>query len=201
MNAQDRLSLALSVGVLHSPLPPECAALVGTFSGEATVCGSGHTLKSDLERHGLRGDVIAINDAGIYVPCHHWVSCHADYATPWRELQKVRAHYGEPSRPDPILHGKQGGIWLPWPVSGKWAPLTGHLAPIVGLLLGYDKIALAGLPADNGGFFYPYFGNDFIHDQGFYLDAWRALHHEFFRGAVTSLSGNTKDILGAPCAS
>ena len=72
--------------------------------------------------------------------------------------------------------------------------LTGVLA---GLEMGYEEIILAGVPMDNGGGYYccPFWSYPYA--EAFMKD-WEKAAKNTFDGRVTSLSGNTRELLGAP---
>ena len=75
---------------------------------------------------------------------------------------------------------------------------SGLFACFVGLLLGYTRIVLAGIPCDNTPHYFdplPY-GGKLDRESPAALWLWARDH--VFHGRVTSLSGRTRDWLGAP---
>ena len=133
-------------------------------------------------------------------PCHHWFSCHNEFWPGWLAVrdQQARNLRSEVADIKPVLHCTQGGNQLPWPINGALGQDSGLSAAILAVLLGYDRIILAGMPADGGGHYYPWMYRRANEHVQAYLPAWARLYNEFFEGKVRSLSGNTRDILGAP---
>ena len=164
--------------------------------GELLIVGGGSCVLEDLEAYGKpAGDVMAINDVGMFLPkLAHWFSIHAEQFPAWSTVRKQ--HY----KAEPIYHGKQGAeaTCVEWPIRGEYGPLGGQSAILVGLALGYDTITLAGVPADDSGHFYPTHkrrGQPTDKD----LSGSNAAFHRIKLIAgerVRSLSGNTKDIFG-----
>ena len=190
------LSLARSLGVLHSDLPPSCLAHAGKYSGRLLIVSTGWNVLADLAKYDLGGDRMAVKEVGMTLfPCGHWFSCHQDETVGWEAVRETMATQVLIDRTPPVMHGKQGGRWLPWPISGEWGFDSGQSAAIVGCLLGYDEIWLAGMPCDGGGHYYPW--KTGVDDEPLdgRLSFWVKLRDKFFQGKVKSLSGNTRDIL------
>lgn len=76
---------------------------------------------------------------------------------------------------------------------------SGLFAALAALMLGFDKVVLAGIPLDDGGRFYepPSARSAYTGDSGV-TGAWKAAIEGPFAGRVTSLSGRTREWLGAP---
>ena len=92
---------------------------------------------------------MAVNQAGLHYPehLHHWYSNH-DIVRP---LAKVRKECGL-SGPDRIHSCYHYPEVEKWGHSRKWTSSFGAVQ--VGLLLGYKRIVLAGIPLDDGGYYY-----------------------------------------------
>jgi len=195
-------------GVFHGPLPD----VAGTCDGPLIIAGGGHNLVRDLTiavGKSPNADLMAVNDAGMYLEgMTHWFSAHSDFFPAWCEVRSKRLKmlFGINGSNPVNLHAKQGGepvAQYHWPINGKYGPLSGHSAAIVGVALGYAPIILVGIPADALGHFFPApiergWDGPYDHGQGAHLKAWELLRDGYFEGKVKSVSGNTMKILGAP---
>lgn len=183
--------------------PPRCA---GNFSGRAVVMGCGRCVWDDLAQVDLgRHSVIAINNMILHHKgrVHHGVSMHPEEPNLWRALRPY--YQGEPSHVTTHGYRKHGKIGLSecdvvWgTIEGAGGGTSGILAVMVGLALGYDEIVLAGVPLDGDGHFYDppalklnTFNSDFVKME------WVNTSNNYFQGRVKSLSGWTRELLGAP---
>ncbi len=92
---------------------------------------------------------------------------------------------------------EEHGVNAYWP-GAEVGATSGCFGALVGLMLGYTEIVLAGIPMDNGGHFFdpPWYTTDMedktVHRQ------WGWARDNVFKGRVTSLSGYTRKWLGAP---
>lgn len=167
--------------------PPEIA---GSCSGELLIASTGWNLKADLAEHGGSGPIMAVNCAGMFLPrLAHWFTCDT-----WslKEWEAVRLAYLPHANISYKTHSKMGmKADVLWPFDGRTACTSGLTAALVAILLGYDRITLAGLPGDDKGHFYPDTYDEFYtcHEP-----QWRLIAKEY-PGRVTSLSGNTKEWL------
>lgn len=183
--------------------PPACA---GNYSGRAVVMGCGWTIWDDLAnvKDLDKIGVIAINNMILHHKgrVHHGVSMHPEEPPLWRAL---RPYYkGESSWVhchSYQKHGKPGLVendYIWGTLEGGMGGTSGILAPLIGLALGYDEIILAGVPLDGGGHFYDKPGTTLnIFNSQHIKYEWEKAK-PYFAGRVTSLSGWTKDFLGAP---
>lgn len=176
------------------------------FSGDLVVLGSGSTLWQDYlkiyERH--KGHYMAVNRVILDFPgiLKHAVSAHP-YALVMFTLLR-RFYYAE----QPHVHTHSCNIHdeesyethlIPqslWDFPDYYhgsSTLTGVLAALV---MGYDQIILAGVPMDGKGYYNnPLWLNP--HGEMFMKD-WEKANAKCFHGKVKSLSGNTRELLGAP---
>ncbi|MAH50363.1 hypothetical protein CMI37_31365 [Candidatus Pacearchaeota archaeon] len=147
-----------------------------------------------------KGRVMAVNDIGMYLECSltHWTSLHPNFLIHWN---RVRRDHSLPP-PKTLLHSYKDdtGIDYVWEGMENTGGLSGLFAASIGILMGYDRVILAGCPTnDTGRFFDPHDskGNHGLrHVQG----AWKPFidtHHDFAE-RTRSLSGFTKSILGPP---
>ena len=88
-----------------------------------------------------------------------------------------------------------------WPLAREGGT-SGLFAAVIGILMGYDQIILAGVPCDNTPhFFDPPWLETQTHMFGLEscYNEWKAWRNEvpIFKDKVRSLSGNTRDLLGA----
>ena len=93
-------------------------------------------------------------------------------------------------------------VW-PWPGHGT-SSLNGCYT---GLALGYDEIVLCGAPLDDSGHYFdpPTWHTNFVReipdvDRGGVIQPryWSEAKARIFDGKVKSMSGRTRDLLGAP---
>lgn len=196
-------------GYLLSPVRvgPRAAglpAIAGSCSGPAIVCGSARCLWDDLAA-APAGDLVAVNYAGIFLhdTPKHWVSIHAE-AFQWMLPLRV----GRVWQGDGRLQAGQGiethaqhqciGVRHVWPAKRDGS--SGLFAARVALALGYAPVILCGIPLDRGGHFYDQPGKSTGEgNYGLYLDSWRGAAKYEFGGRVFSMSGATRNLLGAPC--
>lgn len=89
-------------------------------------------------------------------------------------------------------------VW-PWPGFGT----SGFNAVLTGLGLGYEEIILAGIPLDDSGHYFdpPNTRTKFTQEVPTLngeLKHWADAERNLFKGRVKSLSGRTREVLGAP---
>jgi len=186
--------------------PPRCA---GNFSGVAVVMGCGRTIWDDLAqvKDLDRIGVIAVNNMILHHKgrVNHGVSMHPEEPNLWRALRPYyQCEESHVTTHGYRKHDKAGlsecdYVW--GNIDGAMGGTSSILAVIVGLALGYDEIILAGVPLDGDGHFYDppgktlnMFNSDFIKME------WTNTEHNYFQGRVKSLSGWTRELLGAPDA-
>lgn len=185
---------------LREPLSP----LIGQYSDRSLlVCASARCLWDDLARIKPElYDIMAINHAGLFLPypVTHWFSGYTDKLEMWRTIRKNRM-VKEPL----ITHARRPGadhLWQWYEMGQGTSTLDGV---IIGVLMGYRQVIIAGAPLDYTGHFYdpPNLKND---------PGWGAPSDDYYQGIikvweywktkagvldnVRSLSGNTKRILG-----
>lgn len=174
-------------------------AVLGRKSGPLLIIGGGRCVWDDIASPAAKswgGDVMAINDIGQYYHgvVHHWVTLHPEYMAGWRFFRE-RHCYGEGKRAATHSNNAKPEIDHAWDCmnlggcSGLWAC---HVA----LMLGYDRILLAGVPMDNTGHFF-----DAPHYQSAHVDeaqdqVWGQSINQVFAGRVSSCSGRTREWLG-----
>lgn len=198
--------------------------IVGTFSGPLVIAGCARNVWEDLEKCPRTIPIMAINDIGVYLPIvHHWLSMHDDILLCMNE---TRARI---KRPEPhMLHSSYGTrrnrldredasnqiLWpvqrtarydLPTPACHYWhlnaqCSVSGVFATLIALLLGYEDIILAGIPATSIGAFYDPIQRQGPHGNARYIRRWEATVAQYSEVAncVRSLSGNTRELLGPP---
>ena len=175
----------------------EAPSYLGKYHGTLVVLGGGRCVWDDYNR--VREEphqVMAVNDVGMYYDgtLEHWVSLHANYLLLWTQLRRLHGRMGHEclthtNKPSP-------GIRVAWEIS-PYGAYSGLYAAEVGLVLGYDKIILCGVPMDGSGKFCepPWVGGE--HDDKNAKKAWRQtvqMNAEFQR--VKSVSGWSKELLG-----
>ncbi len=186
--------------------------VIGKYSGECLIVAGARCVWDDLEEWTPHGDVMVINDIGMHLPMEvaHWWSNHHENLPSWLQIRRGgRLWVLNRKDPKPVkLHSlnKMKYSW-PWPGHG-----TSSLNAIyTAIALGYDRIVLAGIPLDNNGhYFDPPTGHrlqgDFnwshftqeVPDRNGEPRFWKDAAKDIFQGQVKSLSGRTRELLGAP---
>ena len=181
------------------PLPD----VAGTKSGDLLIMGIAACLWDDLSRydHLHTGDRMAVNEAMIHYPerLDHGVSLHADqmYGLAFKQFFHG-AHKGWPVI-QTHAHIPNHAVKYVWPLT-RDGGTTGLFAVLVALLMGYDRIILAGSPVDDSPAFYhpaPY-PKDLSYGRQIIRDEWQRAIDGCFGGRVKSLSGWTREQLGEP---
>lgn len=204
--------LDLSVFGLAKMDLPEIA---GKYKGRLLIVASGRCVWDDLSifarksRHGnegirFDGDVMAVNDIGMHLPCRitHWYSNDGYMLPHWLKARRPEFKANIDDRPIQ-LHSfipKDSGAWKwPWPGHGG----SGLNAVYTGLGLGYDEILIAGMPSDDSGHYFdpPWVHTTFNSQVPPQKDCeenrwWKTARTKMFNGRVKSLSGRTKAWLG-----
>ena len=182
-------------------------------SKSVLICGSARCLWDDITKLGpFDGDLMAINYAGMFLHKRpqHWVSIHAEcfqwmlplmpdnvYSPQGVMVRRIETH----------SHRACRGVIHVWPkIVVRPGNGSSSLAGIrVALAMGYEQAILAGIPLDGSGHFYdPPAGlqtdpdYDFRYDYASYLAPWVSAARDEFNGRVKSLSGKTRELLGAP---
>jgi hypothetical protein len=166
--------------------------IVGTKQGaKLLVIGSAACVWDDLSRYDFHGhDLMAVNDMMMHFPdkLDYGATCHPEKLPAWSFFKKMEIHSHIPN--DLVT-------WY-WPLH-RQGGTSGLFAITVGLLMGYDRIVLAGVPCDDSPrFFEPpwkthaQFGRDSV------MDEWRDAAKNIFNDKVKSLSGKTRELLGEP---
>ncbi len=160
--------------------------------GNLLIVGGAACVWEDLRWAGSQNwdSVMAVNDIANYLdgPIHHITSCHPEkmpffsFKNPEAE---THAHYPGP------------GVKHVWPLM-RDGGTSGLFGIFVGLLMGFERIVLAGIPCDGQGRFFE--SQDKPHNL-FGLDIafqeWERAFH-ICQGRVKSLSGRTRQLLGSP---
>lgn len=187
-------------------------AVAGSFSGSLMICGSGRCLWDDVKKlaggawDGLKYDIMAVKQSGMYLPFkfQHWANAHGERFQYMVPLRRDGYYFRGMDNGVRGVHPQKLGVLThsekQWPlVDHVWpSKMTGTsalFATRVGLALGYDEIALCGVPLDKSGRFY-----DAPWDSGLDLNVvdmkeWEA-YLPVLQGRVRSMSGRTRELLG-----
>lgn len=172
---------------------------MGTKTGAVTIIGGARCVWNDLERRPQpRGDIMVVNDVGMYLdwPIDHWVSMHSMHLKEWIRLRRQHSMaFGQHFE----SHSQESydGITNAWYLDNP-GPYSGVFACQVALALGYEEIVLCGIPQDGqGNFFDPPWLKRTHADSNPTIRRIIAANPEFER-CVRSMSGWTREILGAP---
>jgi hypothetical protein len=185
-------------------------ALVGKFAGKRLViCAGGKCVWDDLALLGVRGgsdnggwDVMTVNDITMHYPgrIRHLYSNDHRMIPYW--LGARRKQYERAYGPIEYVHTCRVGAKYCWPWPGHGTSALG--AVYTGLAMGYDRIVLCGAPLDNTpNYFSPdwelrNFTNEVSVKADGEMQYWGAAAKKCFRGRVKSMSGRTRELLGAP---
>ena len=178
--------------VIGEPLPE----IAGKYSGSLHIIGGGRNVWEDIENNKPTGDVMAINDVGMYWPkaLVHWYSNHAPHLPIWAQARTFRK--GMKDNPVQHLHSCYEGVKWRWPFGGTGTSSLN--AVYVALGLGYAPIVLCGIPLDDSGnFFDPHWVRSNFRREAHY-DVWEFARDQVFDGKVKSMSGMSRQMLGAP---
>ena len=180
----------------HGPLPP----VASTKTGSLLVIGTAGCVWDDLQRYDgqHQGDRMALSDMIAYYPgvLQHGSSLHTDGISMFAFR---RVEYDVPrGLPAPLNHSHRAGeaVDCVWPLT-RDGGTTGLFSVLIGLLMGYEKVILAGSPLDGKSHFYdpPWslgnYDSDAIHDE------WKRTI-PVMQGRVKSLSGITREWFGEP---
>jgi hypothetical protein len=194
-------------------------SIAGQYKGQhLVVCGDAINVWDDLDRFGCRS-----NEGRGKVRKDHWhfmtvnklvetFPGHIEhvYSNEPHLLHKFiaarRSEYTAEFNPPANTHSCNEGCKWRWPWGGHGTSSLG--ATLVGLALGYEQVVLCGVPLDNG----PHNGEPFWRKTGFATaeaagpkgivggvnSHWKRAIEQGFDGKVRSMSGRTREWLGAP---
>lgn len=188
--------------------------IVGTYSGRLVILGNSRNVWDDLDKIDTAGADTMVMGFGAFIvkDFRHAVSMHSEIIGHFNDL---RYHGPLRKQPQPIWHGHRDKGVLPHTVAPKPAsyipwnlhkPFGYHAmyAARVGICLGYEEIILCGCPLDNAGCWWEppadiynanaYHPRPYTQEESS-IKAWR---DENLKGKVFSMSGATREILGAP---
>lgn len=144
------------------------------------------------------GEIMAVNDIGQYLhePLRHWATLHPEFLPGWRYFREKHLYSAGYSL-DCHSHRHVTGVSVCWGIDNLGGT-SGLFGVLIGLLMGYEQIVLAGIPMDNTRHFFepPWYGHD-LGDRANEL-VWRETRDKHFEGRVKSLSGRTREWLGEP---
>jgi len=170
----------------------------------ALVLGGGEGVWDEVlaveEMYGRQWDglVIGVNDVASHWPrdLDHWCTLHPEKLPAWKQ---VRKQYGFPG--DYLVWGRREQLVdrmiRPWGGGS-----SGLLAVTVAYALGCQRVVLCGVPMTDT----PHFHESFVHQRkgvwgssNTHWRVWKMMEHRM-QGWVKSMSGRTKELLGAPTA-
>ena len=194
------------------PLEGTAAELCGTYKGKrCLVIGSGACVWDDLDAIGVHGDTnngwdtMCVNDMMAYYPgvVDHGFSYYYKGLPFWTNGRRetINAHkvvekWGRVGYTHSRVNAQ---VNWPWPGHG-----TSSLGAVyTALALGYDQVVLCGVPLDNGPHFFepPWCTSNFENECGKTVQGRLLYWHaslQMFQGRVKSMSGRTKELVGAP---
>lgn len=173
---------------------------LGRYHGELIILGGSRCVWEDYEKVRKRGgDIMAVNDIGSHFKGYirHWVTLHPAYFPGWRTYRDGH-HYG--SGQPYLTHSQKEhkGVDVVWRVANLGGT-SGLFATQVGLMMGYDRITLCGIPMNTEAHYFDPPGEerrDFTDKTAH--GVWREFSKQYFAGRVKSVSGWTRELLGKP---
>lgn len=185
----------------QGPLPE----IADSRRGVLLVIGGAACVWDDLRRYDSRHgsqDRMAINDITLYYPgrLNHGVGLHTDKVHIWSFNQRQE---GARKQWPPILtHSHLAGVGVDtvWPLR-RDGGTSGLFGTFIGLLIGYERIVLAGIPCDGSPrFFDPPWAQHNLFGIASVQEEWTRVRDAvpLFKERVRSLSGNTAKWLGEP---
>jgi hypothetical protein len=172
---------------------------LGRFKGQLLILGGGANVWEDFAKvRPWGGEIMAVNDVGQYLqePLRHWVTLHPEFMPGWRYFREKHLYS---AGYDLTCHSRKSvaGIDIAWAIQNIGGT-SGLFACFVALMLGYERVVLAGIPMDNTQHFFdpPWYRHD-LGDRANEI-VWRENRDRIFCGRVKSLSGRTMKWLGAP---
>lgn len=172
---------------------------IGAYGGQLTILGCGHNVWDDIDRFPGRrnGHILCVHDIATHFPeqIHHMHSNYGHMIDHWAQIRGWRfVNTGFLHCCSPIGYPSPPHV-ARWPVPSKGS--SSLTATLIGLLMGYAPIVLAGVPLDDGGHYYDR-PHTVENQLGVCEKWWVQARDIYFEGRVKSLSGKTRDILGAP---
>lgn len=170
--------------------------------GVLLVVGCGRNVWRDVEdfcAFGVRADAALINDMILHfpvadgVPVRHLVCIDPGDVEHFAALRRHNlSRYLERWTTHSVLPPCD----CVWAFDNVEIYQSGALASAIGLVLGYDRIVLAGCPQDNSGHYYE---PEWMETEHYATRTFRAQWEgPVWRGRVRSMSGMTREILGGP---
>jgi hypothetical protein len=149
--------------------------------------------------HPWDGLVIAVNDVGSHWPrrLDHWCTLHPEKMPAWVKDRTANKH------PDGYITWARRGVRGIHRAIESWAGgSSGLLGVAVAFQLGCQRIVLCGVPMNRD----PHFAESKVHPKG---KPWSSCDAHWkswtkgeivnrMKGRVRSMSGKTRDLLGAP---
>lgn len=179
----------------------EAPSHLGRHAGPLLILGGGRSVWDDYDQvRPWKGEIMAVNDIGalLHEQVRHWVTLHPEYMPGWLTY-RAKHCYGSGQVPIVHAHRMREGVHVEWKVANVGGT-SGLFGTLVALMLGYTEIVLAGIPMDNTGHFFdpPWYRTD-MEDKATH-SVWRGARDNIFKGRVKSLSGYTREWLGAPAS-
>ncbi len=175
---------------------------VDSCEGRAIVVAGGRCVWDDLRKVSWRCKAVCVNDIAMHFPgpVPHLFSNNDKWLPRWRAGRRDQyvKRFGEVG----LTHSHQTGGEVTWPWTGAGTSSLG--AVLTTLALGFEEVVLVGVPLDDSGHYFepPWTTSTFskqvpLKGNG-RIKYWEDARDNVFEGRVKSLSGRTKDLLGAP---
>lgn len=172
--------------------------------GSVLICGFGPTLFDDLEAAPEGLPVIAVNRAACVVPAFALFTLHRENMDAWAEAQRginetFEVHVDGEGRRSRTTGRVQPCASADYVWRGlRRAGGSGFAATRLAKAMGFDRCILAGVPMTLADYADGRFARDWHKDRIVAKYRRQVLDCPQDHAGVTSLSGWTRDILGAP---
>ncbi len=200
---KEHFDICSCIGVRSNKLP-----VIGNF---LTIIGSAECVKNDINRYGCHGDIMAVNHVALYFPhrkpYQHLVTEHGEFIKPISELRRKTVYFkGVNDFKTHTFYNSNYNklsydiscvdyIWNFFPKHMS----SGILGLFIGIVLGYKKILLHGIPLDRTNRFHDI---DVCLNSKFYKETNQWLIQNSiiknYKNIVRSSSGNTMEFFGEP---
>lgn len=180
-----------------------CPVPAHTFRGAILIMGGARCLWDDLAALGdWPHDRMAVNDIGSHWrdTLRHWVTLHPTYLPGWMHYRHGHNYGNQGHVFTHTIAGRDGDqhVQHKWPILDIGGS-SGLFGVFTALLMGYERVVLAGMPMDGQPhYFDPPWSEGAGLEGGAEEIVWREQAGRTFEGRVKSLSGRTRDWLGAP---
>ena len=177
--------------------------VAGKCRGPLLIMGGARCIWDDEKRLGdWPHHRMAVNDIGQHYhgTIRHWCSLHPEYFSGWMAYRMGHNYGNRGYVHTHTARGRKGEEHCDfrWPILDIGGS-SGLFAVFVALFMGYAPLVLAGMPMDGQGHYFdpPHTDQSQLAGRPEAI-VWAQARDTVFEGRVKSMSGRTRDWLGAP---